>query len=749
MTTDSILAIASNLQEQARKYWLKDDYAEAAIIYEQAITVEPTVNSYYWQLGLMLLLQGQEAEAQTTWLLGMADGEPEEIDRLTEELAQVLEAEAERQRLHRNDFALAWTIRQHLREISPAYLDNILNLMALSTLLKNYTGEEPHSLGIIELLKSDPQPVFNDELLMQAWKCVLDYAPFEPSTLELTEACLPYVKEPQIFIDTLIDFVYKISYLGRQFSLAVSYTELGLYLKPKHRELLRTLCSFYQDIGKYYQGIEAAKDCYSVMESSVDKAYAQHLIIRGMMTAGGYWEEAYSEFQVLKSLLMEVIEECPTQLDASSTVRLFSTLFFFPYIQDKPHENGEFRRKIAEVCQLNIENYAKEQVDKCRQQLSPIRKINKTGKRLKIGYLSYCFRRHSVGWLARWLFEHHDRDRFEIYAYFLGTDTQITRYDALTEWYMSKASQVRPLGLFGPEAAEKIYEDEIDILVELDSLTLNTSCEIATIKPAPVQVSWLGWDAPGIRNIDYFIADPYVVPESAQDYYVEKIWRLPQTYIAVDGFELDVPTLRRADLDIPADAVIYVSFQRGYKYNPYTARLQMQIVKAVPNSYFLVKGYADEESVKNFFTEMAESEGVESDRLRFLPIVATETVHRANLAIADVVLDTYPYNGATTTLETLWMGIPMVTRVGQQFSSRNSYAMMMNVGVKEGIAWTDEEYVEWGIRLGKDSALRQQISWRLRESRKTSPLWNAKQFTREMEKAYEQMWQIYLDKHQS
>jgi predicted O-linked N-acetylglucosamine transferase (SPINDLY family) len=231
----------------------------------------------------------------------------------------------------------------------------------------------------------------------------------------------------------------------------------------------------------------------------------------------------------------------------------------------------------------------------------------------------------------------------------------------------------------------------------------------------------------------------------AQDYYVEKIWRLPQTYIAVDGFELDVPTVRRDDLDIPSDAVIYVSFQRGYKYNPQTARLQMQIVKAVPNSYFLIKGYADEESVKNFFTEMAKSEGVESDRLRFLPIVQTETQHRANLAIADVVLDTYPYNGATTTLETLWMGIPMVTRVGQQFASRNSYAMMMNVGVTEGIAWTDEEYLEWGIRLGKDSQLRQQISWRLKESKKTSPLWNAQQFTRQMEKAYEQMWLKYVE----
>ena len=134
---------------------------------------------------------------------------------------------------------------------------------------------------------------------------------------------------------------------------------------------------------------------------------------------------------------------------------------------------------------------------------------------------------------------------------------------------------------------------------------------------------------------------------------------------------------------------------------------------------------------------------MDEKRLRFLPLVASEAEHRANLGIADVVLDTYPYNGATTTMETLWMGIPIVTRVGEQFSSRNSYTMMMNAGITQGIAWTDREYVEWGIRLGKNPNLRQQIAWTLRQSRQTAPLWNGKNFTREMEKAYEQMWQKY------
>ncbi|WRH68331.1 MAG: hypothetical protein RSE13_09060 [Planktothrix sp. GU0601_MAG3] len=128
-----------------------------------------------------------------------------------------------------------------------------------------------------------------------------------------------------------------------------------------------------------------------------------------------------------------------------------------------------------------------------------------------------------------------------------------------------------------------------------------------------------------------------------------------------------------------------------------------------------------------------------------MPAVPLASIHRANLMLADILLDTYPYNGATTTMETLWMGIPLVTRVGQQFSARNSYTMMINAGITEGIAWTDEEYVEWGIKLGKDENLRQQIAWKLRKNRQTAPLWNGKQFTREMENAYQQMWQRYID----
>ena len=145
------------------------------------------------------------------------------------------------------------------------------------------------------------------------------------------------------------------------------------------------------------------------------------------------------------------------------------------------------------------------------------------------------------------------------------------------------------------------------------------------------------------------------------------------------------------------------------------------------------------------FSQLAEEEGVDLERLKFLPRDPNEYTHRANLQIADIALDTYPYNGATTTLEILWMGIPLVTRVGEQFAARNSYTFLRNVGVEEGIAWTEEEYLDWGIRLGKDKALREEVAWKLKKSKQTAPLWNGKQFALEMEQAYQQMWSNYIN----
>ncbi|MBD1937495.1 O-linked N-acetylglucosamine transferase, SPINDLY family protein [Microcoleus sp. FACHB-68] len=725
-------------QQLAEQYCIQGNYIQAASLYEQAIEAEPEVKLHYWHLGLMLLLQEQEQEAHTTWLLGMVEGEPEQIDEWTVELVKVLDREAQR-REEQEEFSQAWLIRQHIRELQPTNINNLLYLIQRSIQLEKFTGDDLADWGAMNLLKAEPPANLHPELLLQTLESVLEAAPLHPASLELVEASLAYVEQPLHLLQVLLPAATECAYSQGRPGVAASLAELYLRVEPENTEFLRHLAAFYQNAGQYQKGIETAQLCYSLLTELADRVFANNLILRGLLSAGAAWKEAYSIFQRHQKLMADLVKEQPTTLRQIEILRLFTTCFYAPYLQDDLKANKQLQTSMMRLCQANIEVYARERIE--RYQKGHLkRRLEPSGKPLKIGYLSACFKEHSVGWLARGVFEHHNREEVKIYAYFVNYKR---RYKPLEEWYISKTSQAF-YSVNSWEIADKIFEDEIDILIELDSITLDMSCEVMALKPAPVQVTWLGWDASEIPTIDYFIADPYVLPTSAQEYYTEKIWRLPQTYIAVDGFEIGVPTVRREDFEIPQDAIVYFSGQTGYKRHTETARLQMRIIKEVPNSYLLIKGIADREAIEKLFIQLAKEEGVDRDQLRFLPLVGSELLHRANLGIADVVLDTYPYNGATTTMETLWMGIPMVTRVGEQFASRNSYTMMMNAGITEGIAWTDEEYVQWGIRLGKEPALRQQIAWKLWQSRKTSPLWNAKQFTREMEKAYEQMWENYL-----
>lgn len=741
MTANLLDTGSANCHQQAYQFLIKGKYGKAASLYEEAIQAQPDVKSNYWHLGLTMLLQGQEEEAHTTWLLGMVEGEPEQVEQWTEELVRVLQAEAQRREALAEE-SVAWLIRQHIRELQPQNINNLLHLVQLAIKLERFEGDELKDWGVLELLQAEQLPDLDPDLLLQTLRNVLESTPLHPLALELAEACFPHLHQFQAFRNVLLVAAVEVGLAKRQHDIGIPLAELCLKADPEETEILLHLAALYQNARKYDAGIETAKVCYYRQQDLPNRIYANHLILRGLMSAGAYWEEVRSIMERQESDVLSLIEQQPTELHRATLSRLLNSTFFFPYLRDLPQQNRKIQNQMAQFCQTQILSQIKELPEKYREGLLRRKQTGTLAKPLKIGYVSHCMRMHSVGWLARWLIEHHDRERFQIYGYFVSYTPSS---DPIQSWYVSTVGQARQFGMDSGEIAEGIYQDEIDILVDLDSITLDTTCEVMMLKPAPVQVTWLGWDAVGLPTVDYFLADPYVLPESAEDYYAEKIWRLPQTYIAVDGFEVGAPTLRRDDLDIRSDAVVYFSGQRGYKRNPDTIRLQMKILKGVPNSYFLIKGDSDKEAIKKLFTQIAEEEGVDAGRLRFLQEVGTEPVHRANLGIADVVLDTYPYNGATTTMETLWMCVPMVTRVGEQFSARNSYTMMVNAGVTEGIAWSDEEYVEWGIRLGLDPALRQQVSWKLRQGRQTAPLWNGKQFTREMEKAYEQMWQRYLE----
>jgi predicted O-linked N-acetylglucosamine transferase (SPINDLY family) len=711
----------------------QDPELNAIDFYESQIAFDETCIRNYWHLGVAYLLAGREEDAQFAWFTPLSTAT--EIDNLTSDLVIVLEQTA-KDLVQTSDLEQAWLVRKHIHLLMPDLLENILESIVLAHATGKLTSEQSIEWDVERLLlERECLDDLDEDLLASCLKALIDIP--TATSFTIIKSCLQLAGKHQdrlIYRTTITAF--NLFHQKNNRNTAIALAEICRDISPENLNTIQALSGFYSLSGIYNKAVEAVELYTSLAPDIVEKLFASYLIQNVNFTAGN-WEKVEKRITEHRRLLSEIIELFPHNLSYGQIQKLVVSSFFSPYIEDKPKVNKLLQNQLASICQQNIGllNFQSE-LDETS--------LKKKTDCLRIGYIGSTFKTHSVGLLSRWLIHHHDRQSFQIFVYSLNLDKD----DEFNHhWFRDKVDVSYYFTGHPQEVAAQIQEDEIDILIELDSLTFDLTCLVTAYKPAPVQVSWLGWDSSGIPAIDYFLADPYVLPDDAQEYYQEQIWRLPDTYLAVEGFEVGIPTLRRADLNIPSDAVVYFSSQSGYKRHPDNIRCQMEIIKAVPNSYFLIKGKSDPETIQNFFGKLAAEVGISLDRLRFLDRDINEPIHRANLAIADIVLDTFPYNGATTTLETLWMGIPMVTQVGQQFAARNSYTFMLNAGIEEGIAWSQAEYIEWGIKLGLDRDLRDKIAGKLRSGRTTAPVWNAKQFTLDMEQAYREMWAIYQEQN--
>lgn len=352
----------TNWEQQAEHYLIQGDYSKAASLYEQAIEREPDVIAYYWHLGLLFLLQGQETEAQTTWLLVMAEAESDQVETWTEDLLQVLQREAER-RQGLGDDALAWAIRQHMREICPTDLTNLLEIIALSIKLETFTGDDLTELGVIELLQTQPTVECNQQLLKEVLEQILEAEPLHPASLAFTEACLAYLPNPEIWFWPLLSACMKIGYTLKQPTIAAGFLECYRSLDPEHIEILRYLATFYQNAGNYDQGIETAKLCYSLSESLPDQISGINLVLRGIMNAGGYWPEVTGACQTLESLLVSLIKEQSVTLSDVETLRLLTPFFPLAHVHDQPSHVRPILNQIAELFERNIRGYTKEKAE--------------------------------------------------------------------------------------------------------------------------------------------------------------------------------------------------------------------------------------------------------------------------------------------------------------------------------------------------------------------------------------------------
>jgi predicted O-linked N-acetylglucosamine transferase (SPINDLY family) len=704
---------------------IQGDFWQVSQFYEELIEREPLEISHYWYLGLAYLLEAREEEAQTTWLFVLSQGDEQEVMLWTVDLVNILDGEARRQ-LELGNLETSWLIRGHIREISPDNIDNLLRFILLAIDLNYFDKEQLKAWLFVDVLKTNNFQSLDLGLLVEVLEKFLDSQ--IPETVPYLEAIFQSHCQRQTFIKVV---EAKVPSLARNNKpLAIDIINTCLAVEPEQIYLLAELYQCYFDNRDFAAAIQVANQLKTSCQGLPSQAVADFIALYVKLFSGD-WVDIKADIEEYAESLQKSIanQECPRLLD-KPYITILSPL---TYLEDNPRKNRYISNCIGQLFQEYVRNNSK-----CNYlQKSTIKDSKKV---LKIGYIAHTLYNHSIGLISRWLMKYHDYNEFHVSLYLVSQ-----KEDIITEiFFKNQVNACYNLAIKPRLIAEKISQDNIDILVDLDSITNNATCQVMALKPAPIQVTWLGFDASGIPAIDYYLADNYVLPADAQEYYREKIWRLPNSYICVDGVEVASPSLRRDDLGIPEDAINYLTVQTGVKRNPETIRLQLQVLKAVPNSYLSIQGLSDAKSVEKLFFKIAEEEGINYERLKILPLYPTG-IYRANLRIADVVLDTYPFTGGMTTLDVLWMGIPLVTKVGQQWSSRNSYTLMVNAGISEGIAWSDEEYIDWGIKLGKDEQLRRKVIAKLDESRKNSPIWNARQFTKNVENAYRQMWQIYCE----
>jgi predicted O-linked N-acetylglucosamine transferase (SPINDLY family) len=354
--------------------------------------------------------------------------------------------------------------------------------------------------------------------------------------------------------------------------------------------------------------------------------------------------------------------------------------------------------------------------------------------RIKIGYLSGDLHMHAVGMLTAELYELHDRSRFEVHAFCWSREDGTPLRARLKAGF----DHVWPIGRLSDEAAAQLIAQQgMDILVDLQGLTSGARPAILGMRPAPVQVSYLGFPGTcGLPGVDWVIADRYVMPPELLPYSSEQPIYLPDCYQVSDRKrEVGVrPT--RAQCGLPEDAFVFCAFNNNFKFTEEVFRCWMRVLHAVPNSVLWL--LADNAWAQENMLRAADAEGVARERLVFAGRAAPPD-YLARLQLADLFLDTFPYNGGTTASDVLWMGLPLLTLSGRSYISRMAGSLLTHVGLPELITTSVAEYERMAILLGRTPARVASYRRYLTEHGRQSVLFDTPRFVRALETELERL----------
>jgi len=505
----------------------------------------------------------------------------------------------------------------------------------------------------------------------------------------------------------------------KQFDDAELYLKQATRLKPELANAYYNLATLLLAREKLDGAIE---NFYKTLEYR-PKHYAAQAVLLHLLQKMCKWNNLDSH---IKTLRHEVSSP------AESAESIFSPFAFMAMPGSTPEE-----QKICAERWVQLEY----------QSLAPLRNElafdhkRPRNKKITLGYLSADFRNHATATLMAEVFELHNRDQFHITAYSYGPDDGSEMRKRLKGTF-DQFVDIR--GNSDKDSACRIYADHIDILVDLKGFTENNRSGILALRPAPLQVNYLGYPGTmGADFVDYLIADRFIIPPEQQKHYTEKIVYLPNCYQPNDRTRQRLAAPTRTACGLPESGFIFCCFNQTYKITPDIFDIWCRLLISIPDSvlWLYINTPYSEENLKR----EAENRGINPARLIMAPMQEAEK-HLARLQCADLFLDTLPINAHTTCSDALWMGLPVVTCAGDAFPSRVAGSLLSAIGVPELITYNLKDYYNLALDLASDKKKLDAIRSKIIANRDTAPLFDSERFTRNLEQAYVQMMDDYSNK---
>lgn len=485
----------------------------------------------------------------------------------------------------------------------------------------------------------------------------------------------------------------------------------ALAIKPEYAEAYSNLGNVLKDIGRLD---DAAACCRRALELDPDFADA-HCNLGNVLRDAGRLDDAVASYR--RALA------CNPDFDSAYG----NLLFTHNYMPDQS----------ADMLLSEARGYGALVARQARPYAS-WKNVPLAGRRLRVGLVSGDMGNHPVGYFLEAVLAalaSDMADRLELCAY-----PTYARTDSLAGRIRGNCHEWTPVaGLSDERLAERIHNDRIDVLIDLSGHTARNRLPMFAWKPAPVQVSWLGYFATtGVAEIDYLIADPWTLPETEEIHFTEKIWRLPETRLCFTPPEVDVGVSPLPVLT--AGHICFGCFNNLTKMNDAVVTLWAGVLRAVAGSRLFLKArQLDVESVRRSTFDRFAAHGIGEDRL-VLEGMSARALYLGAYSRVDITLDPFPFSGGTTTAESLWMGVPVLTLAGQRFVSRQGLGLMANAGLHDWIAVDADDYVARAVAHASDSQGLAALREGLRQQVRNSPVFDAARFAGHFETALRGMW---------